>query len=269
MSYLHARVEKMQFTDDAHIVRHEGLRRLLLLKPMKKHPVLIENVELKVAESEVVALVGASGAGKTTLLRIMAGLESRFAGHVSLDSQPVTKPSRKIQVVFQDNRLLPWFNVRRNIAFAAEDLEKADRVEHVNKWVKKVGLDSRAKAIPKNLSGGEESRVAFARVFIEPPKALLLDEPFRALDAMTKYGLQAELLEFIAENGTTVVFVSHSIDDAVLLSDRVIVLKRDPLAIHQEFVVSQTRPRGREDAGLVSVSTQVYQALNEANARTF
>jgi sulfonate transport system ATP-binding protein len=267
MMYLHAKIKKMQFTDDARIVRNERLRTLLRLKPMKKHPVLIEDLELNVSEGEVVALVGTSGAGKTTLLRILAGLENRFTGDVHLNSHQVTKPSRAIQVVFQDNRLLPWFSVRRNIAFAAENFERSERIQRINRWLKMVNLESHEKVIPKNLSGGEESRVAFARVFIEPPKVLLLDEPFRALDAMTKHGLQDELLAFIAENKTTVILVSHSVDDAVFVSDRVIVLKSDPLRVHQEFPINKDRPRMRGDSELVSIATQVTQSLYQANPR--
>lgn len=263
--YLQATITKMQFKDDPHIVRHEGLRRLLCLKPIAQHPVLIEGLSLKVSQGEVVSLVGTSGAGKTQLLRVLAGLERRFEGQVLLDSQPVTQPSRRIQVVFQDNRLLPWLNVRRNIAFAAENLKRVERAPLVKEWIKKARLESKEEAYPKNLSGGEESRVAFARVFIEPPQVLLLDEPFRALDVLTKQGLQDELLRFITEWNTTVVLVSHSVEDAVLLSDRVVVLKRNPLRIHKEFSVNHARPRKRGDVGLFAVTTQVNEALRDGN----
>ena len=253
----------MRFPDDPYVVRYLALRRLLCLKPIIQNPVLIEDMKLEIRKSEFISFIGASGAGKTTLLRILAGLETRFEGKVTLNNEPITRPTRKIQIVFQDNRLLPWFKVRRNIAFAAANLDRKTRNTRINEWLRNVGLDRRAKTFPKNLSGGEENRAAFARVFVEPPDVLLLDEPFRALDAVTKFELQEKLLKFVAENKTTVVLVSHSIDDAVFMSDRVLVLSQWPLRLYREFVVPKSRPRDRGNAELVRLSTKVADALKE------
>jgi sulfonate transport system ATP-binding protein len=263
MMHFEASIETMQFSDTPHAVRSPMLRKLLLLQPIKQDRVLIQNLTLNAASGEVISLVGASGAGKTTLLRILAGLETQFVGHVNLDGESVKMPSRKIQVVFQDNRLLPWLNVESNVAFAIANEDRTTREEKTRVWLKKVGLADKAKALPKTLSGGEASRVAFARAFVDPPKLLLLDEPFRALDPMTKLELQDELLTFAREFSTTVLLVSHSVDDAVFLSDKVLVLAKDPLRIFRKFRVPNKRPRQRGDSSLVTLSTRVIEALRE------
>ena len=265
MMYLDAYIQKMQFKDNGHIVKNPTFRKCLGLTPIKHHPILIENLKLQLSKGQIVSLIGTSGAGKTTLLRILAGLETRFDGEVNFDSNRVTRPSRKIQIVFQDNRLFPWLNSHHNIAFATKKLDRKARAEHTKKLLNGIGLSNRAKAFSKDLSGGEESRVALARAFADPPELLLLDEPFRALDAVIKNDLQEKLLNFLERKKTTVVLVSHSIEDAVLMSDRVIVLSHNPLGIHREFQITNPRPRMRDDAELVKISTQVFSALKETD----
>jgi sulfonate transport system ATP-binding protein len=268
MSYLEIKVDRMQFTDHPHIVRRPWLRRALGLRPITPHPGLIQDLTFGASAGEIVSIVGPTGAGKTTVLRMLAGLERRFEGRVLLDGTLVTAPGRRVQVVFQDNRLLPWLTVRQNIEFAAENLPSHLRRQRVDEWLALVGLESRADSFPKSLSGGEESRVAFARVFIEPPDVLLLDEPFRALDAVTKFELQDKLLESIFKNRTTAILVSHSIDDAVYMSDRVLVLSTKPMSSYREFAVVQARPRSRGSAELAVVSSQIATALRESVKRS-
>jgi len=191
-------------------------------------------------------------------------LETRFDGKVSLLGEAITSPSRSIQVVFQDNCLLPWLDVEGNIAFAIKDEDQAKRKQLTMHWMDKVRLRDKANAFPKTLSGGEASRVAFARAFIAPPEVLLLDEPFRALDTITKEVLQDLLIEFADEPNTTIILVSHSIDDAVFLSDRVIVLGGSPLRILEEFPVALPRPRKRDNTEIFKLAERVKKRLRGA-----
>lgn len=266
MTYLKAEIKKMQYLDTPHIVQNRKLREHLGLSPIKENPVLIEGLTIEAEKEDVISLVGPSGIGKSTLLRILAGLETRFEGEVNLGGEAIRSPSRRIQVVFQDNCLLPWLDVEGNIAFAIKDKDRTTRAQKTTELIEKVVLSKKAKAFPKTLSGGEASRVAFARAFIDPPEVLLLDEPFRALDTITKKGLQDLLMQFADKPDTTIVLVSHSIDDAVFLSDRVIALAGSPLRILGEFKVTLARPRDRKNKDLVEVALQVEDVLRaEAN----
>ncbi len=263
MTYLEVKIDKMQYSDTPHFVQNSTLRNLLGLRPIDKNRVLIEDLTIQVEKEEVISLVGPSGVGKSTLLRILAGLETRFDGNVNLDGEAIESPSRRIQVVFQDNCLLPWLDVEGNIAFAIKDEDQTTSAQKTKDLVDKVLLSDKAKAFPKTLSGGEASRVAFARAFISPPEVLLLDEPFRAVDTITKEGLQDLLIQFADEPNTTIVLVSHDIEDAVFLSDRVIALAGSPptpttpgspLHILEEFRVALTRPRKREDRAIFELA---------------
>jgi len=250
--------------DTPHLVQNATLRGILGLNKIKSHPILIENLTVFVEKGEIVSLVGPSGVGKSTLLRILAGLETSFVGRVNLDGKAIKEPSRKIQIVFQNNYLLPWLDVKGNIAFAIKDEDRMTCEQKTNNWIKKVQLDDMAQALPKTLSGGEASRVAFARAFIAPPELLLLDEPFSALDTITKEVLQQELIRFATETTTTVVLVSHSVDDAVFLSDRIIVLAGRPLRIFEEFPIRLKRPRDRQNEDLFKLSLRIKDSLRTA-----
>jgi ABC-type nitrate/sulfonate/bicarbonate transport system ATPase subunit len=264
MSYLDLAIEKMQFVDSAHFVKNRTVRGLLRLPSIEPHPVLIEDLHIHVEKEEIVSLVGPSGVGKSTLLRILAGLETQFEGHVTLEGEIIRSPGRRIQVVFQDNCLLPWLDVEGNIAFALKDSDRATCTQKTKAWLDKVGLNDKAKDFPKTLSGGQASRAAFARAFIAPPEVLLLDEPFRAVDTITKEGLQDLLIQFADEPNTTIVLVSHSIDDAIFLSDRVIALAGSPLRILDEIPVTISRPRKRDDKGLFELALRVKGVLRDA-----
>lgn len=264
MTCLRAEVRTMQFADAPHVVRDPRLRKLFRLEPIEEHPPLIRNLTLQAEKSEVIFLLGPSGVGKSTLLRILAGLETQFDGDITLAGEAVKTPSRRIQVVFQDNSLLPWFDVERNIAFAVKDEDHRTFARKTTEWLQKVGLEDKAKSFPKTLSGGEASRVAFARAFISPPQLLLLDEPVRTLDEITIEDLQNKLLQFAQESATTVILVSHSIDDAIFLSDRVIVLAGRPLRILKELQVPSKRPRERENKDTFELALKVKAALRDA-----
>lgn len=222
---------------------------------------LIENLRFKISSGAFVSFLGPSGAGKTTLLRIISGLENRYNGEIILENKRVEKPSRDIQIVFQNNRLLPWKTVYQNIQFAFNDQDVSSQQELIDKWLKKVGLTNKMDSWPKELSGGEESRVAFARTFVVPPKVLLLDEPFRNVDMVVRNQLQYELLRTLQENPMTVILVSHSIEDAVILSDEVHVFTASPLSIFKTFSIPIEHPRKADDQELVQITANITSEI--------
>ncbi len=197
----------------------------------QRNDCLLKNVEFVVSSGEIISFLGPSGAGKTTLLRIIAGIEKRFIGKVCLNNESITRPSRRIQIVFQDNRLFPWMSVYRNMKFALEKNGNANKGK-IEDWLNKINLQDKRDSFVKHLSGGEEARISFARTFMDTPEVLLLDEPFRNLDIKTKHQIMEELLKFHNENPSTIiVLISHSIDDAIFLSDRIILLTENPMTI--------------------------------------
>ncbi|MCZ2804795.1 ABC transporter ATP-binding protein [Modestobacter sp. VKM Ac-2983] len=184
------------------------------------------DVDLTIASGEFVAVVGASGCGKSTLLRILAGFERPSAGVVEVGGTPVTGPGPDRGVVFQDYGLFPWLSVRENVAYgpSRKKLPKAEVAAVTDRFIAAVGLTRFAGKYPAQLSGGMQQRVAIARVLANDPSLLLMDEPFGALDALTRADLQAELKRIHVDTRTTVVFVTHSIEEAVYLADRVVVM---------------------------------------------
>jgi NitT/TauT family transport system ATP-binding protein len=208
---------------------------------------VLHNVGFTVAEGEFVSIVGQSGTGKTTLLRVLGGLQEPTAGsRVVHRGKPVTGPPPDVIVVFQDYRgsLLPWRTVERNVMLGLEDtVGAAERRERCQSALELVGLADRAKDYPWRLSGGMQQRVQIARALAMRPRVLLMDEPFGALDAMTKAQLQDELQTVHKVTGATIVFVTHDIEEAVYLSDRVLVLADRPARIAAEVTITLPRPR--------------------------
>jgi NitT/TauT family transport system ATP-binding protein len=205
----------------------------------------LRGASLTIARGEFVCLLGASGCGKSTLLRIAAGFEAATAGTVVVGDRPVTGPGPDRGMVFQDYGLFPWMTVRRNIGFgpAVRGLKKAEVARIADRFVSMVGLDRFANAYPHQLSGGMKQRVAIARVLANDAKVVLMDEPFGALDAMTRERLQEELLEIWRRTGLTVLFVTHSIEEAILLADRVVVMSPGPGRITEDRRIDLPRPR--------------------------
>jgi sulfonate transport system ATP-binding protein len=226
--------------------------------------IVLQDVALSLHQGEVVALVGASGCGKSTLLRIAAGLDRGFEGHVRLAGLPVAGPTREIRFVFQEPRLFPWLTVASNVAF---DLggPQADPAR-VEALLSEVGLEGLGTRLPKQLSGGQAQRVAIARGLFVQPHVLLLDEPFSAVDAFTRLKLQDLLLRVAHAHGITVLLVTHDIDEAVHLADRVIVLEADPGRIRAEVAVPQPRPRDRDLPESATAIATVRHALQVAHA---
>ena len=205
------------------------------------------SIDLTVNRSEIISLIGTSGCGKSTILRIIAGLSFPSSGTVRIDDQIITKPHPEISIIFQESRLMPWLTVWENIQFGLQHLPKNQRNLLTGEIIEKVGLTQFAKALPKQLSGGMAQRVAIARALVTNPSILLLDEPFSALDAFTRLSLQDHLLQIWEYDRPTMILVTHDVEEALMLSDRVIVMRGNPGRIHQEFVIDLPRPRKRTD----------------------
>jgi NitT/TauT family transport system ATP-binding protein len=205
----------------------------------------LRGANLSVSRGEFICLLGASGCGKSTLLRVVAGFEPPSSGQVSVSGKPVTGPGPNRGMVFQDYGLFPWLTVRDNIGFGpkARGRPKAEVARIVNQFVAMVGLSRFADAFPHQLSGGMKQRVAIARVLANDAELVLMDEPFGALDAMTRERLQDELLRIWAERRLTVLFVTHAIEEAILLADRVIVMSPGPGHIVADQNIALPRPR--------------------------
>jgi sulfonate transport system ATP-binding protein len=222
----------------------------------------LESVDLSVNKTEIVSLIGTSGCGKSTILRIIAGLDFPTRGTVRIDEQIITKPHADISIIFQEARLMPWLTVWENIQFGLQHLPKTQRNLLTGEVIAKVGLTEFAKALPRQLSGGMAQRVAIARALVANPSILLLDEPFSALDAFTRLSLQDHLLEIWSYAQPTMILVTHDVEEAVMLSDRVIVMRGNPGRIHQEFVIDLPRPRRRTDQHLQYWKEQLLEALD-------
>lgn len=208
----------------------------------------LDGLSLAVEQSEFLSIVGPSGCGKSTLLRLLAGLIRPIAGSVMLRGRPLTEPQREIGVVFQRANLMPWRTVRANITLPLElaGIAASEIARRADAAVALVGLEGFADAYPAQLSGGMQQRVALARALIHEPAVLLLDEPFGSLDALTRERMNAELLRIWNLHRPTVVMVTHSISEAVFLSDRILVLTPRPGRIRAAFAVPLPRPRSQE-----------------------
>ncbi|WP_075618647.1 ABC transporter ATP-binding protein [Paenisporosarcina indica] len=207
----------------------------------------IENISLTIEDGEFVCLVGPSGCGKTTLLRILAGLENQSSGDFTIEKTDQNRPNQSM--VFQERGILPWLTVEENVAFGLNmrHLSKSFIKERTTYFLNKVGLSKFAKMYPKELSGGMKQRVSIARAFANDSEILLMDEPFGALDEQNKYILQEELLSIWSETKKTVLFITHSIDEALYLSDRVLLMSAQPGKIVSEINIDLPRPRKLED----------------------
>jgi len=227
------------------------------------------DINLRIEEGEFVCLLGPSGCGKSTLLKIIAGLIPATSGRITINGRPVSGPGPERAVVFQDYALFPWMTVRDNVEFGLEArrLPAAERREVSSRLLKVVGLSDFAERFPHQLSGGMKQRVSIARALAVDPSLLLMDEPFGALDAQTRHLLQDELLRIWREYRKTVVFVTHSIEEAIYLSDRIVVMTARPGRVKQIVVVSEARPRDMASADMNQRQREVRAVLNEEIAR--
>lgn len=212
---------------------------------------VLTDVNLKIKRGEYISIIGHSGCGKSTLLNIVAGLTTASGGNVILDGKEVNEPGPDRSVVFQNHSLLPWLTVYENVALAVDKIfrnkkSSRERKEWVNHNLAKVGMDHALNRLPSEISGGMKQRVGIARALSMEPKVLLLDEPFGALDALTRAHLQDEVMRIHAELGTTVMMITHDVDEAVLLSDRIVMMTNGPSATIGEILeIDLERPRDR------------------------
>lgn len=205
----------------------------------------ISSVDLDVGEHEFVSIIGKSGCGKSTILRMIAGLESYSVGEIRLDGHRVAVPAPERGLVFQEYALFPWRTVRQNISFGLElkKMPAAQQEETVQRYVNLIGLAGFENALPSELSGGMRQRVAIATVLANDPKVLLMDEPFGALDAQTRLTMQVELARIWSEMRKCVLFVTHSVEEAIYLSQRIVIMKARPGCIHDIVKVDLPYPR--------------------------
>src|SRR6267154_2145144 len=221
----------------------------------------LARIDVTIDAGQFVCLIGASGCGKSTLLRVVAGFEEPTTGDVSSEGKPITGPGSDRGMVFQDYALFPWMTVRQNISFGLRqrDLPRHEIEATTEEFLKLVGLERFADRYPSQLSGGMKQRVAIARVLANNASTLLMDEPFGALDALTREQLQSELQQIWTRTGVTVIFVTHSVEEAVLLADRVLVMSAGPGRIVNDITIDLPRPR--------DVSSPEFNAVRRDVAR--
>jgi NitT/TauT family transport system ATP-binding protein len=227
--------------------------------------VVLDHLSFEVQDKEFVCILGSSGCGKTTLLRLIAGLDEAQAGSIILDGEEIRGPNPKVGMVFQEYSLFPWRTVIDNIAFGLEmkGMGKVERYRIAEKYLDLVNLSQFRTSYPSELSGGMRQRVAVTRALALDPVLLLMDEPFGALDAQTRNMLQKELLEIWEKTKKTIIFITHSVDEAVFLADRIIVLTPRPGRICQIFPIELKRPRDRTSVEFAQVRRQVLDLIGQ------
>lgn len=231
---------------------------------------ILDDVSFSVKKGEMVCIVGASGCGKSTLLRAIAGLDPNYEGVIIVDDMPVFKPERSRGIVFQEHRLFPWMTVKQNIAYALSGMDAKEKKELVDQHINLVRLNAFENAYPRQLSGGMAQRCGIARALVNNPPVLLLDEPFGALDTFTKITMQQELKRIQKESGTTMVLVTHDIDEAVFLADKVIILSDRPGKIKEIIPVDLPEEkdgyRDRNTIEFLNIRKKIYaQFFNQNN----
>ena len=229
----------------------------------------LSGINLTVAAGEIVALVGGSGCGKTTLLRLVAGLDQASRGRIVVDGETITAPHPFVGIAFQEPRLLPWLTVADNVAFGIHDVPAAERRARVTDALARVHLAEHAGRWPRELSGGQQQRVSIARALVAKPRVLLLDEPFSALDAFTRASLHDHLLTLWEASRPTVVVVTHDVDEAVTLADRVIVMRPRPGRLYETITVHADRPRDKLAVGFDKAKRRGLKALDRSLKRSY
>ena len=228
------------------------------LKKQKEELLVLNNINFSVLKGEFICIVGGSGCGKSTLLRAMAGLDAGYEGSIQIDGKEVRSPKKERGVVFQEARLFPWLTVEDNVIFALNEGTTAEKKQKAKECLNLVGLSGFEKSLPKELSGGMAQRTNIARALVNNPYILFLDEPFGALDAFTKIQLQNELLNIKKKEKSTMIMVTHDIEEAVYLADRIIVMDRNPGRIKDIVTVNLPRPRNRNDYDFVRIRQKIY-----------
>lgn len=224
--------------------------------------VVLKDISLDVEENEFVCILGPSGCGKTTLLNLLAGFEKPLSGDLLYRGNPIKGPSSERAVVFQEYSLLPWLSVKKNVEFSInKKYSSQEKTEIAEKYLKLVGLSEFSDAMPNSLSGGMKQRVAIARTLAMEPDVLLMDEPFSSLDEQTKSVLDKELLSIWNNDKKTVIFITHSIDEALLLGTRVILLSTSPGKIHREWSLTEYSNRNPTSDEIVALKKEILSEL--------
>jgi ABC-type nitrate/sulfonate/bicarbonate transport system ATPase subunit len=233
--------------------------------------VALDGIDLDIADDEFLTILGPSGCGKTTLLNIVAGFEQATSGELQLDGEPIRAPGPDRGVVFQEYALFPWLTVAQNIEFGLRErrIRKAERKDRVQRQIASVGLTGFERRYPQELSGGMRQRVALGRVLVNHPKILLMDEPFAALDAQTRTLMQEELLRVWSGERRTALFITHNIEEAILLGDRVVVMTARPGRIKEVVMVELPRPRDVTSTDFNATRRRVAALLEDEVKATF
>lgn len=221
----------------------------------------VQNVSFTAKQGEIIGLLGTSGCGKSTLLRAISGLDQGYEGQIEINGLRGQEAQKNTGFIFQEPRLFPWLTVLENVIFGLNGAKEANQALG-RKYLSNVGLANSEHLYPKELSGGMAQRVAIARALVTSPDILLLDEPFSALDAFTKMQLQDLVLDIWQAHQTTFVLVTHDIDEATYLCDRILVLRGQPGELTEEFVISEPRPRSRGSQALAALKEDILESLN-------
>jgi ABC-type nitrate/sulfonate/bicarbonate transport system ATPase subunit len=244
---------------------HEVTKSFPLPEDSAARRLALDGVSLAMAAGELASLIGPSGCGKSTLLRLIAGLDLPDSGELMVGAESITEPNAERGLVFQDPNLFPWLTVRRNIEVGPVARHVLHEKRHeVDEFMRLVGLESFADAYPHHLSGGMAQRVALARALINHPKVLLLDEPLGALDAFTRMRMQDEVLRLWEARRTTMLLVTHDIDEAIYMSDRIIIMTQRPGRIERMIPVNLQRPRDRSSAEFLGLRSEILELLHFA-----
>jgi NitT/TauT family transport system ATP-binding protein len=224
---------------------------------------VLRNISFSIARGELVCLIGQSGCGKSTILNIIAGFFTPTSGHCLLEGKRVIGPGPDRCVVFQEDALFPWLTVRENVAFGLknESMSKKEQAEEVERFLELVGLQGFGHYLPREISGGMKQRVALARVLIRSPRILLMDEPFGALDAQIRENIQELLINLWQKRAQTILFVTHDVQEAIALADRVLLFERDSRQIREELDIQLDRPRDRGSEMFQAYCRQLRQGL--------
>lgn len=238
------------------------------VKRTGEYHLAVEDITLTIAENEFVCIVGPSGCGKSTFLSAVAGLLKHSGGNLSLNGKPITGPCKDLSMVFQSAALLPWRTIVRNVTYGIElwGVPKKEALERAKKMISLVGLSGYEQRYPHELSGGMQQRVNLARALIADPQLLLLDEPFAALDAQTREMMQHELLRIWQENKKTALFITHQINEAIYLADRVVVLSKGPGRIKEIIPIDFPRPRDetiKRDPKFLEYEDRIWALIKE------
>ena len=232
--------------------------------------VILDDVSLNIEKGEFICLLGPSGCGKSTLLNAMAGFLKPTSGEIKIENQIVQKPSMKYVTIFQNYGLLPWRTVQKNVELGLETQKysKEKKAQIASHYLKMVGLEHAAKKRPAQLSGGMQQRVAIARALAVEPDILFMDEPFGALDAITRMKLQTDILEIAQDTKKTVVFVTHDIEEAVFLADRIVIMSANPGRIKALLTVQLPKHRDRTSNDFLMIRDKVYEIFNMKSHET-